>query len=152
MNSNKFDANLTMNVQLCFSFHRVARVSCPLVHWFIGPLIHWSIGPLVHWTSGPLVHWSIGPLNHFPLVHWSIGPLVYWSIGPLVHRSIGPSAHWSIGPLVHWSIVISLDWSLCCFHRRHTRVNTIIKSKNFDTYRATHIFAENRYSGPNLWI
>ena len=42
---------------MCFSFHRVARVSCPLVHWSIGPLVSWSLGPLV-----PLVHCSSGPL------------------------------------------------------------------------------------------
>ena len=68
------------NVTMCFSFHRVKRVSCPLVHWTIGLLVHWSFGPLVHWSIDPLVHWSIGPL-----VHWSIGPLAHWSIGPLVH-------------------------------------------------------------------
>ena len=28
------------NVPMCFSFHRVARFSCPLVHWSIGPLVH----------------------------------------------------------------------------------------------------------------
>ena len=42
------------NVPMCFSFHRVARVS--LVHWSIDPLVHWSIGPLVHWSISPLVH------------------------------------------------------------------------------------------------
>ena len=30
-------------VPMCLSFHRVARVSCPLVHW-----VYWSSGPLVH--------------------------------------------------------------------------------------------------------
>ena len=70
------------NVPMCFSFYRVARVSCPLVHWSIGPSVHWSLGPLVHGSMGPLVHWSIGPL-----VHWSVGPLVRWSVGPLVHKT-----------------------------------------------------------------
>ena len=42
---------------MCFSFHRVARVSCPLVHWSIGPLVSWSLGPLVHWSIVPVVHW-----------------------------------------------------------------------------------------------
>ena len=35
------------NLPMFFSFHRFARISCPLVRWSIGPLDYWSIGPLV---------------------------------------------------------------------------------------------------------
>ena len=42
---------------MCFSFHRVARVSCPLVNCTMGQLVHWTIGPLDHWSVGLLVYW-----------------------------------------------------------------------------------------------
>ena len=51
--------NLWSNVPMCFSFHKVARVFCPLVYWSIGPLVHWSIGPLVHWFNVKCQTWNI---------------------------------------------------------------------------------------------